>query len=136
VEFANYQKNIRATSAARVQVWDIGGTYPQFEPTYIRGVSAILLVYDVTNRRSFQSCTERIKLLRTNRYYLRTAILVGNKADSSEQRQVSYNEGHAFARHHGIFFVETSAKTAKNIDLLFTILACNSCLSESHFKFE
>jgi Ras-related protein Rab-2A len=45
-----------------------------------------------------------------------TTILIGNKCDLSDRRAVSYEEGESFAKTHGLFFMESSAKTAHNVD--------------------
>ncbi|KAG8809432.1 Ras GTPase ras2, partial [Serendipita sp. 399] len=51
-----------------------------------------------------------------------TFVLVGNKCDKTYEREVSREEGAALARHFGCDFLETSAKTAANVDRLFTDL--------------
>jgi GTPase SAR1 family protein len=48
-----------------------------------------------------------------------TIMLIGNKSDLETKRQVSYEEGANFAREHGLFFLETSAKTAANVEEAF-----------------
>ncbi len=45
-----------------------------------------------------------------------TIMLIGNKSDLESKRAVSYAEGEAFAQQHGLFFMETSAKTADNVE--------------------
>ena len=47
-------------------------------------------------------------------------MLIGNKCDLDSKRQVSYEEGEQFAKRHGLFFIETSAKTAANVEDAFT----------------
>jgi Ras-related protein Rab-2A len=50
-------------------------------------------------------------------------VLVGNKCDMESRRKVRYEEGEAFAKENGLLFIETSAKTATNVDSAFTSVA-------------
>ena len=50
-------------------------------------------------------------------------ILIGNKKDLEDKRQVSYEEGEAFAKENGLMFLETSAKTAYNVVESFNLSA-------------
>ncbi|KAJ3305220.1 Ras- protein Rab-2-B [Kappamyces sp. JEL0829] len=51
------------------------------------------------------------------------SILVANKCDQESKRQVSREEGMEFAKRHGLLYIETSAKSGKNVEELFTTLA-------------
>ena len=61
--------------------------------------------------------------VRTNSSKNVTVILIGNKKDLEDKRQVSYEEGEAFAKENGLMFLETSAKTAYNVVESFNLSA-------------
>ena len=61
--------------------------------------------------------------MRTNSSKNVTVILIGNKKDLEDKRQVSYEEGEAFAKENGLMFLETSAKTAYNVVESFNLSA-------------
>ena len=69
-----------------------------------------LLVYDITRRETFNHVTKWLDDVRTNSTKNVTVILIGNKKDLEDKRQVSYEEGEAFAKENGLMFLETSAK--------------------------
>lgn len=79
----------------------------------------ILLVYDVTDERSFNNIRNWIK--NTEQYAMEgvNRILVGNKCDMVERRAVSREQAQALADEYGIRFIETSAKSAINVDEAF-----------------
>ena len=84
----------------------------------------VVLVYSITSRDSFDSAKiEREKMVRFKDDYAGFfIILVGNKIDLKDQRQVSYDEGYEYAKECGIPFIESSAKTRENIDQIFEVL--------------
>lgn len=100
-------------------VWDTAGQerYSSLIPMYLSGASVIVMIYDITNRYSFE---------RINQYwipYMRNNLrmkddetfpmlyLIGNKQDMVSKRQVSQAEGEQIAAEHGMGFSEVSAKT-------------------------
>jgi len=114
----------------KLQIWDTAGQerFRTISSTYYRGAHGIIVVYDVTNKQSFENVqrwlTEIDKYARENV----NKLLVGNKADGAEQtlgnpRQVSQSEGKAFADQHSIPFLETSAKTGSFVDTAFLMMA-------------
>src|SRR3989338_3807162 len=91
---------------------------------YYRKAVAVLLVYDVTNYDSFLDCNEIwYPEIREFAPQNATVILVGNKADLYNLREVPTDEAAQFAREHQINFFEVSALTYENIDQLFFTLA-------------
>ena len=82
-----------------------------------------LLVYDITRRETFNHVTKWLDDVRTNSTKNVTVILIGNKKDLEDKRQVSYEEGEAFAKENGLMFLETSAKTAYNVVESFNLSA-------------
>ena len=82
-----------------------------------------MLVYDITRRETFTHVTKWLDDVRTNSSKNVTVILIGNKKDLEDKRQVSYEEGEAFAKENGLMFLETSAKTAYNVVESFNLSA-------------
>lgn len=80
------------------------------------------MVYSITSRSTF----DRIKVFRQSvqraKREAAVLMLVGNKCDQTFEREVSMEEGAALARQFGCEFIETSAKTAQNVDRIFVSL--------------
>ncbi len=83
------------------------------------GAAGALLVYDVTRRETFNHLNTWLEDARQHSNNNMTIMLIGNKCDLEQKRQVSTDEGEAFAKEHGLVFLETSAKTAHNVDDAF-----------------
>jgi Ras-related protein Rab-6A len=109
----------------RLQLWDTAGQerFRSLIPSYIRDSSVAVIVYDITNRTSFLNTGKWIDDVRTERGTDVTMMLVGNKTDLADKRQVSIEEGEAKAKEYDIMFIETSAKAGFNIKALFRKVA-------------
>lgn len=109
----------------RLQLWDTAGQerFRSLIPSYIRDSSVAVVVYDITNRASFLNTSKWIEDVRNERGNDVIIILVGNKTDLSEKRQVSVEEGEDRSGKEGIMFIESSAKAGFNIKALFRKLA-------------
>eukprot|EP01119_Soliformovum_irregulare_P003974 TRINITY_DN149_c0_g1_i1.p1 TRINITY_DN149_c0_g1~~TRINITY_DN149_c0_g1_i1.p1 ORF type:complete len:224 (-),score=42.08 TRINITY_DN149_c0_g1_i1:174-845(-) len=109
----------------RLQLWDTAGQerFRSLIPSYIRDSSVAVVVYDITNRSSFLNTAKWIDDVRTERGTDVVMMLVGNKTDLADKRQVSVEEGEARAKEHEIMFIETSAKAGFNIKALFRKVA-------------
>ena len=109
----------------RLQLWDTAGQerFRSLIPSYIRDSSVAVVVYDVSSRSSFLNTTRWIEEVRTERGSNVSIMLVGNKTDLVEKREVSVEEGDSKAREHGVMFIETSAKAGFNIKALFRKIA-------------
>ncbi|CAB4314174.1 unnamed protein product [Prunus armeniaca] len=92
-------------------------------PSYIRDSSVAVIVYDVANRQSFLNTNKWIEEVRTERGTDVIIVLVGNKTDLVDKRQVSIEEGDSKSREFGVMFIETSAKAGFNIKPLFRKIA-------------
>jgi Ras-related protein Rab-2A len=75
-------------------------------------------VYDISRRDTFNHLTRWLEEARQNANPKMVIMLIGNKSDL-EKREVSYEEGETFARENGLIFLETSAKTAQNVEEAF-----------------
>jgi len=109
----------------RLQLWDTAGQerFRSLIPSYIRDSSGAIVVYDITNRTSFLNTAKWIEDVRTERGSDVVIVLVGNKTDLNDKRQVSVEEGEEKAQENGVMFIETSAKMGYNIKQLFRQLA-------------
>lgn len=109
----------------RLQLWDTAGQerFRSLIPSYIRDSSVAVVVYDITNRASFLNTAKWIEDVRNERGNDVIIVLVGNKTDLSERRQVSVEEGEDKANKESIMFIESSAKAGFNIKALFRKLA-------------
>ncbi|XP_022247488.1 ras-related protein Rab-2-like [Limulus polyphemus] len=87
--------------------------------SYYRGAAGALLVYDITRRDTFNHLTTWLEDARQHSNSNMVIMLIGNKSDLESRREVKKEEGEAFAREHGLIFMETSAKTAANVEEAF-----------------
>lgn len=109
----------------RLQLWDTAGQerFRSLIPSYIRDSSVAVVVYDTTSRASFLNSSKWIDDIRSERGEDVVIMLVGNKTDLGEGRQVSVEEGEFKASEEKILFIETSAKAGFNVKQLFRRLA-------------
>ncbi|EGC39128.1 Rab GTPase [Dictyostelium purpureum] len=109
----------------RLQLWDTAGQerFRSLIPSYIRDSSVAIVVYDITNKNSFLNTIKWIEDVRNERGNNVVIMLVGNKTDLADKRQVSIEEGEAKAQEYDIMFTETSAKAGFNIKALFRKVA-------------
>ena len=108
----------------KLQLWDTAGQerFRTIVASYYRGVHGILIVYDVSNAKSFYAVDSWYdEVTRFSRADV-PILLVGNKADAAADRQVTTSQGEALAARLGMDFVETSAKTAQGVDEAFHTL--------------
>ncbi|KAL2234316.1 UNVERIFIED_CONTAM: Ras-related protein RABH1b [Sesamum indicum] len=103
----------------RLQLWDTAGQerFRSLIPSYIRDSSVAVIVFDVASRQSFLNTAKWIEEVRTERGSDVIIVLVGNKTDLVDKRQVSIEEGEAKARDLNVMFIETSAKAGFNIKI-------------------
>ena len=120
VEFGARMINIDGKQV-KLQIWDTAGqeSFRSITRSYYRGAAGALLVYDITRRDTFDHLASWLEDARQHANPNMTIMLIGNKADLSHRRAVSTEEGAAFARDHGLLFLETSAKTAFNVEDAF-----------------
>ncbi|KAK8791287.1 hypothetical protein WA171_002234, partial [Blastocystis sp. BT1] len=109
----------------KLQIWDTAGQerFRTITTSYVRGSEGILLVYDVTDRNSFESISSWMEQISQHADSSVNKILIGNKCDLEAQRAVSTEEGKKLAEKFGIPFAETSAQTNTNVDEAFMSLA-------------
>jgi len=117
VEFGSRAVSLEGKNI-KLQCWDTAGQdrFRSIVRSYYRGSAAALLVYDITNRASFQHVVSWLREAREHADANLVITLVGNKCDLGEKREVAYDEGFQLAQTQNLQFVETSAVTGENVD--------------------
>jgi Ras-related protein Rab-1A len=109
----------------KLQIWDTAGQerFRTITSAYYRGADGIIMVFDVTSTESFDHVNDWLK--EVNRYAAEGTVklLVGNKSDRTADRVVTEEQAKEFADELGIPFIETSAKSAKNVEEAFLTMA-------------
>ncbi|KAI8874493.1 ras-domain-containing protein, partial [Backusella circina FSU 941] len=105
----------------KLQIWDTAGqeSFRSITRSYYRGAAGALLVYDITRRDTFENLTTWLDDVRQHANPNTVIMLIGNKCDLESNRQVSREEAEAFAKEHNLSFLETSAKSAENVEDAF-----------------
>merc|ERR1711934_713226 len=109
----------------KLQIWDTAGQerFRTITQAYYRGAMGILLVYDVTDDKSFQNIRAWMRNIEQHANNEVVKVLLGNKCDMDMKRAVDSAKGEALAREYDIEFFETSAKEKINVDAAFTRMA-------------
>ncbi|KAK4099290.1 ras-domain-containing protein, partial [Parathielavia hyrcaniae] len=109
----------------RLQLWDTAGQerFRSLIPSYIRDSSVAVVVYDISNAKSFQNTRKWIDDVRAERGNDVIIVLVGNKTDLNDKREVTTQQGEEEAKRNNLMFVETSAKLGHNVKQLFKRIA-------------
>tara|TARA_B110000881_G_scaffold218904_1_gene239422 strand:- start:121 stop:759 length:639 start_codon:yes stop_codon:yes gene_type:complete len=107
----------------KLNIWDTAGLerFQAITHVYFKCCCIVFLVYDVTNATSFKKVPEWLKIIQEKCVPHVTIVLIGNKCDT-QIRQIHSNEGLTFANNHGILFMETSAKTGENVNIVFKMV--------------
>ena len=127
----------------KVQIWDTAGEerYRSITNAYYKGAKGSLLVYDITNKKSFENVEKWISDLKANADEDISMILLGNKTDLEDKRVVSTEEGKNKAEFYNLTFMETSALNGNNIqeafnELIMDVYKKNHELLENQAKVE
>ncbi|XP_053388141.1 ras-related protein Rab-8A-like isoform X2 [Mercenaria mercenaria] len=109
----------------KLQIWDTAGQerFRTITTAYYRGAMGIMLVYDITNEKSFDNIRNWIRNIEEHASRDVEKMILGNKCDMNDKRQVSKEKGEQLAIEHGIKFMETSAKASINVEEAFFTLA-------------
>lgn len=120
----------------KLQVWDTAGQerFRTITTAYYRGAMGIVLIYDVTDARTFENVENWFQTVTQHANDDAQIFLVGNKSDDEENRQVSREQGQQLAQKLNIPFLEASAKTNDNVESIFYELA--GIIQERHVDAE
>uniref|UniRef100_U5EJ77 small monomeric GTPase n=1 Tax=Corethrella appendiculata TaxID=1370023 RepID=U5EJ77_9DIPT len=127
VEFGSRIVNVGGKQI-KLQIWDTAGQerFRSVTRSYYRGAAGALLVYDSTSRDSFNVLNNWLSDARTLASPNICILLVGNKRDMEEARQVTFLEASNFAQENELIFLETSAKSGENVEEAF--LKCSKTI--------
>ena len=123
VEFGT--KNFKIEdNIVKVQIWDTAGQerYRSITNAYYKGAKGSLLVYDITNPKTFESIDRWLSDLKVNGDENISVVLLGNKSDLESDRKVTTQQGKEKAEFYKLAFLETSALNGNNIDNAFNEL--------------
>ncbi|XP_052684563.1 ras-related protein Rab-37-like isoform X6 [Crassostrea angulata] len=124
IGFTNKVVDVEGTKV-KLQIWDTAGQerFRSITRAYYRDANALLLLYDVSNKASFDNI--RAWLGEINEYAQEDVVimLLGNKADMTSERVIRTEDGERLANEYNVAFMETSAKTGMNVDLAFMAVA-------------
>ncbi|XP_021298551.1 ras-related protein Rab5-like isoform X2 [Herrania umbratica] len=107
-------------ATVKFDIWDTAGQerYHSLAPMYYRGAAAAVVVYDISSTDTFVRAKKWVQELQRQ-----VMALVANKSDLDSKREVENEDGEQFAQENGMFFIETSAKSAQNVNELFYEIA-------------
>ncbi len=123
VEFGSKQFNIEG-HLINAQIWDTAGTekYKAITSAYYRGAKGGFVVYDITRKDSFKSVDKWVNDLIAAGDKKMIILVIGNKCDLEEKREVTKEQGENKARFLEVAFMETSALSGENLDKAFEMM--------------
>ena len=102
----------------QLSFYDTAGTerYASISDSYFKGASMCIIMYDVTRKSTFISCERWLTKLQSIIEDNITIIIIGNKTDNIQEREVSEEEGKTFAQKNKCYFIETSCLNGSNVN--------------------
>lgn len=109
----------------KLQIWDTAGQerYRTLTTNLYKGAVGIVLIYDITNKKTFENVRSWITSIEEETSKKIILILVGNKADLKDERKVQKEEGEDIAKEFNLPFFESSAQSGLNVKSVFETLA-------------
>ncbi len=103
------------------QIWDLGGqeSFKSLRKLYLEGANGALLIFDTTNKKTFEKLNEWLESFRNARGSDKPLVLIGNKIDLKDKISVSEKECIEFAEKNKTKLILTSAKTGNNVEMAF-----------------
>jgi small GTP-binding protein len=137
VEFATKTMAIDGKSIKN-QIWDTAGQerFRAITNAYYRGAVGAIIAFDLTKSKSFENVQKWLSELRENAEQKITVMLVGNKSDLSESREVKAETIEDYVNKNKLYYLETSAATGSNVNEAFTqLIKCtHSSILEIYLK--
>ena len=123
VEFGSKQFTIEGHSI-KAQIWDTAGQerYKAITSAYYKGAKGAFVVYDITRKSSFESIDKWVNDLTSTADKKITIVVIGNKSDLEDQRQIPKEKGEEKAAKLEVAFLETSALSGENLDKAFELM--------------
>ena len=120
VEFGSKQFTVEGHQV-KAQIWDTAGQerYKAITSAYYKGAKGAFVVYDINRKQSFDSVDRWINDIKAAADKNLTIIIIGNKCDLEDQRQVKKEQGEEKAKSNEVAFMETSAFSGENLDKAF-----------------
>ena len=108
----------------KAQIWDTAGQekYKAITSAYYKGSKGALVIYDITQKETFANIEKWVNDLKCKGDPKITIIIIGNKNDLEEKRQISKEQGEEKAKSFGCAFLETSAFSGDNIEKAFEMM--------------
>jgi Ras-related protein Rab-2A len=109
----------------KIQIFDTGGLedFQEIRRTYYKGANVALLVYDITRKETFTHVTKWLEEIKSNISEQITIILIGNKKDLENKREVSFNELVSFCHKNYLDYSEVSSFMNSQVDEIFNLIA-------------
>ena len=123
VEFGSKQFSVEGHQI-KAQIWDTAGQerYKAITSAYYKGAKGAFIVYDITRKNTFETVNKWASDITAAADKKITLILIGNKNDLEDQRQVTKEVGEEKAKELGLAFMETSACSGENLDKAFQMM--------------
>lgn len=124
IDFITKSASKHSKNSIRFQLWDTSGQerFSSLLPSYYRNSSGFIAVYDITNKESFNRLKYFIECAKSESDMNAPVILIGNKCELEDERQVFKCEAEAYARSNDFLFLETSAKCDINVSDAFEMI--------------
>ena len=139
VEFGS-NNVIISDNTYRIQIWDTAGqeNFRSITRSYYKNTACAIIVYEISNKKSFENISSWIEECKNTAPKSILMVLVGNKCDLEDNREVTEEEGREFAEKNGMLFFETSAKTGKNVEELFkqSVKVIDQKIKENYYDLE
>lgn len=142
VDFYSRMIQVKPGLKVKLQLWDTAGQekFKSITRSYYRNSVGIIVVYDITNRKTFEHVQEWLAEAEANVSGPDPSqcvfLLIGHKADLEKNREVLYEEGEYFAKYHKIKFIETSAVSGDNVNVsrFFTVFYVRLVFNHDYLK--
>lgn len=123
VDFGTKIANINGQNI-KIQIWDTAGqeSFKSIITSYFRGSIGAILVFDVTNRESFNNVKYWMDTVKEKSNTPITIFLIGNKCDLVDNRVISETEAYDFAKKYNLLYMESSSKSGYNVNEVFNNL--------------